>query len=218
MKWLKKLLHVLLDIIWPRGVMCLLCDELSEGNLLCRECAEELSNLRLQGEQGSCRSAYPYKGNARKLVIALKYNNLGDAATVLAEAMAEEAADMNLPANTVLTWVTMPEKRRKQRGIDHGKRLCEEIGARTGFLVRKLLIRKKDVRTQQGLSRAERRRNLRGVFSCPERVNAPVLLIDDVYTTGATTGACINALRKAGAPAVYLLTATRVQKLSATDE
>lgn len=199
-------------VIWPRGVKCLCCDEPPEGGFLCADCASELERLRLHGQAGDVRSVWAYRGSAKRLVLGLKLDCMEDCAAVLARGMADAICDMCLPPETVLTWVTMPEKRRRVRGIDHGRVLCEAIAEKTGLPVRQLLVRTRRVRTQRGLSGDKRRRNLTGSFRCDGPVHAPVLLIDDVLTTGATTETCRQALREAGAPCVFILTATCVRQ------
>lgn len=209
MKWLR----ALEEILWPRGVKCLCCDEPSEGALLCPTCRKGLEAMRLSGGEAEgtfVRSVFRYDGVPRALVQLLKYECLEDAASVLAEAMAETMKTMDLPPETVLTWVTMPEQRRRTRGIDHGRALCEAISRASGFPVRRLLMRARKVHTQRGLSREERMRNLSGSFLCDGKLLGPVLLIDDVMTTGATASACAEVLQAAGASQVYVLTATRV--------
>ena len=208
------LLRKLEDILWPRGLKCICCDEYAQGEPLCPDCRNALEAMRLSPKQtgdDQVRSVYRYDGVAKQLVLALKLENVADAAIPLADAMAAVALEMQLPPDTVLTWVTMPDQRRRQRGIDHGRRLCEAVAARTGLPAQKLLSRTGRFHTQRGLSREERLRNLGGTVACNQNVTTPVLLIDDVLTTGATISICAEVLLKAGAPAVYALTATRVK-------
>lgn len=207
-----RLLRKLEEVLWPRGVKCLCCDDLSGGEFLCPTCVESLQAMRLDApEQGSesVRSVYRYDGVAKKLVLLLKEECAADAALVLAKNMAEPVLELNLPPDTVLTWVSMPDIRRKKRGIDHGRTLCKAVAAQTGMEVRQLLVRTRNAHTQRGLNREARLRNLSGTFACREHIDHPVLLIDDVMTTGATAEQCSAILKAAGATQVYVLTATK---------
>ena len=205
----------LLDpLIAPRGVKCLCCVEWTHGEALCPECRRSMEALRLppeEGLQGDVRCVFQYDGVPRDLVLLLKEECCADAAEVLAEAMAEALREMQLPQDTVLTWVTMPQTRRRSRGIDHGRELCEALSRRCSLPVRQLLTRTGRIRTQRGLSREKRLQNLNGTFLCAGKLDAPVLLVDDVFTTGATSSACAEVLLAAGAPRVYVLTATRAR-------
>ena len=125
---------------------------------------------------------------------------------------------MKLPPDVVLTWVSMPKRRYLERGIDHGRLLCEAVGRRLNLPVQPLLERTGKLHTQRGLTREERLRNLSGSMICNEEIKGPVLLIDDVLTTGATASACAETLMRAGAPAVYVLTATRVMLHSTNND
>ena len=84
-----------------------------------------------------------------------------------------------------------------------------------GELAPGVLARQRATESQAGLSMTERRRNLRGAFFVPDasRVrDRQILLIDDIYTTGATARACSQALRRAGAAGVWVATAARAQR------
>ena len=76
--------------------------------------------------------------------------------------------------------------------------------------MKQLLIRSSNRHTQRGLNREARLKNISNSICSTEAINMPVLLIDDVLTTGATVSACTNALLAAGAPNVFALTATKV--------
>ena len=164
----------------------------------------------LDAGEGNVRSVYRYDGAAKDLVLLLKEEGVADAAAVLAEEIAETIRTMEIPPDAVLTWVTMPELRRRKRYIDHGRRLCEETAMLSGMKCRQLFRREGMLHTQRGLNRMARLRNLRGSIVCRERVNVPVVIIDDVLTTGATVSACADALIAAGAPGIYAVTATKV--------
>lgn len=200
----------LLRALYPERVICVVCGRPSQGEFLCGKCEEELRELRLEGTRE--HASYKFEGVARNLVHRLKYDNVTAAATILARAVALDAAKLGLSPDTVVTWVTMPEKRKGIRGIDHGQVLARAVGLRLGFPVKRLLIRsgKHPLRTQMGSDRAARLRNLQGKFSAEKELPKYILLVDDVTTTGATMEACSACLRQGGAH-VVCLTATKVE-------
>lgn len=79
-----------------------------------------------------------------------------------------------------------------------------------------LLERRRETKSQIGLSSHQRRENLRGAFAVaePERANGhEILLVDDVFTTGTTASECARVLRRAGASKVWVATVARTLKL-----
>jgi len=89
------------------------------------------------------------------------------------------------------------------------------IARRTSVPVVKALRRMRATDAQAGLSNTSRRQNVAAAFRCkrPGKVNGRrILLIDDVMTTGATAASCAQALKRAGAQKVALLTVARVDR------
>ena len=110
--------------------------------------------------------------------------------------------------------VPLHRLRLRRREFDQALALADVLGQETGIPVwSQTLIRHTPTRSQIGLSAIERRRNIRGAFrvqpdrSCEGR---SLLLIDDVYTTGATAQECARMLRRAGAAHVDVYTVARV--------
>lgn len=194
---------------WPDGVQCLLCAELTRAGCLCSECQADLDASRSTGADGIMHAGYHYKSAAGKLVHLLKFSAVEAAAKPLADGMAEEARKFTLPADTVVTWVAMPEIRRRSRGVDHARTLATELASRLGLPADALLCRTGMQKEQRSLSAQDRQVNIRKAFTCPKPVMHPVLLVDDVRTTGATITACTEVLLRAGAPTVFVVTATR---------
>ncbi|MGN1021662.1 MAG: ComF family protein [Aristaeellaceae bacterium] len=228
--WLRRADEWLMSAVYPRRTLCLLCGGLSHGAFLCGDCRERLETLRLTGplcpecghpvRDGECRfchgqslcrmrSVWRHEDAALMLVHRLKYQAVADCAQPLAQGIAELARSMGLPANTVITWVTMPRRRLRERGIDHGRCLAEETARLLGMPCRQLLTRRGEGHTQHGLTRKERLKNLAGAFICEEELYQPVLLVDDVMTTSATAQRCAVSLLEAGARGVVVITATQ---------
>ncbi len=119
------------------------------------------------------------------------------------------ADTMARPAAGAITYVPPDGDRSLRRGHHPAERLARELGELWGIGCHPLLGRARPVARQTGLSRAERRRNVRGAFSATATPPRAVVLVDDVYTTGATVNAAAAALRAAGAKDVYVVTFAR---------
>ena len=108
--------------------------------------------------------------------------------------------------------VPISPSRRGERGYNQAALLARPIAMYHGLAYRPWALRKKrDTRSQVGLTIDQRRVNVQGAFEAEERVvgEAHILLVDDVTTSGATLNACSQALVEAGAKDVYCLTLAR---------
>ena len=118
--------------------------------------------------------------------------------------------------------VPLHSSRLRQRGFNQAELIARgalkslpgcamaDLQLRTG-----VLRRKRGTDTQTGLTRHQRRENIRGAFEVvrPEEVaGKEVLLVDDVFTTGTTVSECAKVLRRAGAERVLVVTVARVMK------
>jgi predicted amidophosphoribosyltransferase len=114
------------------------------------------------------------------------------------------------PAADVITYIPPDGDRSLKRGHHPARDLAEALGGRWELPAAGLLARARPMARQTGLSRAARRRNARGAFrAAVARVPATVVLVDDVYTTGATANAAAWALIEAGAARVAVVTFAR---------
>ena len=229
---------LLREAFWPHRTMCLCCERPSRGGHLCAACEEALGGLRVTGpicricghalDEDGCpfcdgkgritmRAAWIYGEQARRLVHVLKFEGVAIAAQVMAEGMAEVARPLRLPPETVVTWPSMPAGRKLERGIDHGALLASAVGERLSLPTKQLLTRSDRLaaETQAGMGALERRTRLKGAFACEEKINGPVLLVDDVLTTAATATACAECLLAAGAASVTVVTAAQTPKHNA---
>lgn len=166
----------------------------------CRECA----GRRLAF--ASARAAILYRGPARPFVRAWKEGGLRPLSSLAAEFV---TGRVPRPAADVITYIPPDGDRSLRRGHHPAEGLARELGRRWGIECRPLLSRRRPIARQTGLPREERRRNVRGAFACSGTVPGTVVLVDDVYTTGATVGAAATALRAAGALEVHAVTLAR---------
>jgi ComF family protein len=115
---------------------------------------------------------------------------------------------------SLLIPVPLHIKRLRERGFNQSLLLAKEIGRKYRIPVNfSLLKRSKFTLTQTGLNKAEREKNIKGAFAVTDEkkiADKNIILIDDVYTTGATINECSRVLLKAGAQKVAVLTLSRV--------
>jgi ComF family protein len=166
----------------------------------CREC----SGRRIAF--ATARAAVAYDDRARVLVAAWKERGLRKLAELAAELVCEVVPR---PRAYTLTFVPADPNRGLERGHNPAERLANELGARWDLPAAPLLSRSHGVAPQRGLPLAERRRNVRGVFQATGNAPRTLVLVDDVYTTGATVSAAATALRKAGARRIEVVTFAR---------
>ena len=109
----------------------------------------------------------------------------------------------------VATWVPATARRLLGRGCDHGRLLAEALAHSLGWPSEALLVRVRDAPAQVTLETRARRCNLEGAFSAAGPVPPQVVVVDDVYTTGATASEAARALKEGGAERVVVLGVAR---------
>jgi ComF family protein len=145
----------------------------------------------------------------RRLLHHFKYHGWSR----LAERFAARMAGLceHLAPETELVPIPLASGRLRQRGYNQAAELAKALGQRTGLRVNADRIgRQRETVTQTRLAAAERRANLAGAFLATER-DHPVVLVDDVFTTGATLLSAASALLDAGASRVEAVTFARAQ-------
>jgi ComF family protein len=141
------------------------------------------------------------------LVHQFKYHGWRRLAESFARPMVPLLAEW--PPDAVLVPIPLAARRRRMRGYNQAEELAAALGRLTGRLVRPALLQRlRETGTQTRLGRADRLANLAEAFR--GRATArPAILVDDVFTTGATLVSAARALLDAGAPAVGAVTLAR---------
>lgn len=218
-KWLE-------ELIFPQEVLCLGCGravgEDAAGGI-CPSCVEALARLRERQEAEEkahpareipegiayVHAAFPYEGAAMQLIRRLKFESVRAAAIPLAE----EMAYLDAGEEELIVPVPTDERRRRQRGFNQSTLLAAHMAKRLGMPMAEALRRTQRRAPQRGLNAAQRKKNLLGCMAASEAVKGKrILLIDDVYTTGATAAEAARALLAAGAQSVGVICAARVQQ------
>lgn len=200
----------LVDLIWPPR--CPLCGEgIGAQTGLCTECWSKLEFP--EGEEGVV-AAVTYNDPARELVLAFKRGGRISLAPVLARMMAARLGPLD--GDWLAVPVPLHRWRLWQRGYNQSALLARELAGLTGTqLVVDGLVRLKHTPSLGALGSAARARVLEGAIAAnpsqaAQLAGANILLVDDVLTSGATTRACAEALKEAGAIRVKVVCFARV--------
>ncbi|SHN00554.1 ComF family protein [Roseibium suaedae] len=159
----------------------------------------------------SARSAARYDGPARQMVLALKFARHRDLSEPMGTWMARAGREF-LSAESLIVPVPLHRWRLWQRRFNQAADLAASVARTAGCGYDPMLLaRTRRTRQQVGLDAASRQKNVRGAFDIragreAEVFGRPVVLVDDVMTTGSTVSACARVLRKAGASRVDVLT------------
>lgn len=147
---------------------------------------------------------FRYKGPAKLAIVKIKYKWVSDAAEQLVGLFCKNMWKFSIPPEYVLVPIPLHIKRNNWRGFNQAELICKILSVHFGVEATNLLKRKLETKTQVGLSRQERKNNIKGAFELravvPKRA---IILVDDVYTTGATMNEACRELKRAGVDEVW---------------
>lgn len=218
------------DLIFPKK--CIGCGRI--GNYICDQCLSKveiieypicpecqrqavggkthpgcLRRFGLDGLIVVCR----YKGVVRSAVQKIKYKWSYDISKVLVDLLSENLWRFSFPQEAVLVPVPLHIKRKRWRGFNQAEILVKELNNRFGQVNLDLIERVLENKPQVGLSKRERKQNVRGIFALREAQGKlkikgkDFILVDDVFTSGATISEAAEVLKRAGAKSVWGMTA-----------
>jgi ComF family protein len=217
--------------------MCRICGEALDIDM---ESARMASQFLAEGLLcDGCRTDPPkferavayavYRKELREMIHLLKYERMSGVAKLLGGMLAKsiltleaETAQAESTQELIVVPVPLFPSRLRQRGYNQSELLAKVALAKLhrthpGWLLRlqpEILRRRRDTRSQFALNPTSRYWNVKGAFAVDRnsiRPGCEVLLIDDIYTTGATARECSRALRRAGASKVWVATLARAQ-------
>lgn len=232
MKNKKRIMNTFLDILYPRH--CPVCHNIIgfRGQKICDSCREELkpvtgprcykcsrplsdsgqeycrdcSSRRHFFEQGT--GIFPYSTLLQESLYKLKYEKRQEYGTFYGELGALLAKEqISRWKIDIIVPIPLHRKRLEKRGYNQAELIAEAVGERLDLPVDKALLKRKvNTCPQKDLGPVERKANLKNAFISKGRLEGGnVLLVDDIYTTGATVDEAARILIKAGADRVYFL-------------
>ena len=182
---------------------------------MCPECYEELcftdffTNRIVSGVNVYVCGVYDK--NLQKLIRGLKYHKQKELAFYLAKFMYEYFENLDLNKSFQIVPVPLHKNRIKKRKYNHMELVAEEFCRLSGFISNfELIKRVKDTKPQYKLSKQERMKNLEDAFEVDKEkdLHLPILLLDDICTTGSTFEEMISALKKEGITDIVCLAAS----------
>jgi ComF family protein len=215
--WAQERVDTTLDWLFPPK--CVHCQR--QGTLWCSICQQAIE-LPLDpmpedlptGLSGRCATAL-FGGSIQSAIHALKYKQNRRMAVALAGRLAVTFRTTGWTP-TLLTAVPLHAERLRERGYNQSVLLAARLSITIGVPFQARAVQRvKATRPQVGLNYRDRQTNVAGAFAADRAIVAgqSIVVIDDVYTTGATLVACADALRAAGAQHVWALTvASAIQR------
>ncbi|MBK9709983.1 MAG: ComF family protein [Kouleothrix sp.] len=207
----RSFVDALLALLFPDR--CAGCRRL--GALLCAGCQAALLPYPADGRQpppglADVRIAFTYQSPLREAIHELKYRRVRRMARPLGALLAAHVSACPPAVDAVLA-IPLHASRLAERGFNQADALAREVAASLRLpVIDQGLVRVRSTEQQARLDARGRAENMRGAFAWPIGTPPPrLLLVDDVYTTGATMGACAEALIDAGATAVHGLALAR---------
>jgi ComF family protein len=208
------------------GALCAVCGQrIATGYALHQAGGEVLCGLcrRLEPPFAKASAYGSYESGLRDLIHMLKYQGVRPAANVMGRMLAEAIVDLEAgwaPSPVLVIPVPLSSAKFRARGFNQAELIARAALKLTASrdryaLATDVLERTRDTQSQIGLTPHQRRENMRGAFRVKNRERLSgreVLLVDDVFTTGATASECARVLRRAGAARVWVATVARTLK------
>ncbi len=207
-----KFFKALSDLLFPPR--CVFCRKRLETQGLCPECEARLPRCGAVGSGGeffsSAAAPLYYEGAVRAAVLRYKFKNRRGYAKTFSRLMASCAGEELAGRFDMITWVPVSRQRLHKRGFDQSELLARGVAENLGMELTPALRKRRHTGANSALDgREARAANVLGAFEAREPGlvrGRRVLLVDDIYTTGATLSECARVLLIAGAEDVVCLT------------
>jgi ComF family protein len=179
-----------------------------EKSHLCGSCLQEQRYFEIH------RTCALYEGALKEAIHRFKYGGVFSLVRIFGDLLQSTLTTLTQDYSVdVMVPVPLHIRRLRERGFNQALLLAKELNTRTGIPYAERALKKvKDTSVQIALKKKERKKNLKGAFQVKDHEaiqGKTVVLMDDVYTTGATVNECSRTLLEAGADRVAVLTVSR---------
>lgn len=202
-------LDYILDAIFPQK--CGICEKIGEG-YICNNCLTEIEKYILGKEsKKGIFHLLKYDGIIREKMISYKFNDKSYLHSMFCEIFVKNKNACEFLKNyDIIIPVPIHKKRMKQRGYNQSELIAKKIAKELDILIYTDVLKKKiNTIPQSSLGKQDREKNVQNVYKVENTqkiVNNKVVILDDIYTTGATVNECKNALQLSGAKEVGIIT------------
>jgi ComF family protein len=182
-----------------------LLDKSSDFETFCRRCDEDFYDF--------AKAVGSYENALLTSIIQLKHTPFVPARLV--NLLSEAFQNSDFQAVNLIIPVPLSKKRLSERGFNQAELLAQSLAKQTGLTLDKTSLKRRihTEKSRRGMDRKSRMESVKNAFEVvsPRLIDGKsILLIDDVFTSGATVSNCAKSLKKAGAEKVYVLTVARV--------
>lgn len=204
--------------------VCGICGKLGEG-YLCKECEKSIKEYYIEqkvfvkdirSKYKMCKTMHllKYEGLVRKLLIDYKFNDKSYLYKTFCEIIKNDKKTLDfIKSYDIIIPVPIHKKRMKTRGYNQSELIARELAKICGNkMYTDVLIKIKNNKAQSTLNKEERENNAKNVYKlCKlEKINnKKVLILDDIYTTGATVKECALELSKANVKEIGIFTVAK---------
>lgn len=201
-----RILNTILDAIYPSNLVCAICSQEAhvDEHGLCEDCASRLEYVKQTDKREYIDEIYCaiyYTEHIARAIHNFKYND----ARYLCRALSSLITLPDDWETDCLVPIPLHRARRRKRGYNQSTLIAEELCKRYDLTIDESLVERiSNTKSQRTLGQVQRAENIIGAFSVTSDVKGKrILLIDDVFTTGATMNECARVLKSAGASKVY---------------
>lgn len=212
---LKFLQTTLIYLIYPP--ICPICEEITDERYqFCEDCRKKIFKLdetkNFPAPLSGVMRITKYREGTRSLLHRLKFdsnkNTLPELQRILFSVSDRAEVKNFLAKINLATFVPLHESRLKKRGYNQTELIFKDWLESMNLPTKNLLLRTKNTPHLYSYSPEERREILKGAFSLADGVNVKgknILIVDDIYTTGATAAGCAEVLKGAGASKIFVM-------------